>query len=406
LETEADLVTVPFSIQLQIIKVKIHGTLRYLALSACLTAGFLSSVVAQTSVVSQPVGFVTTSCLGDSDTFVSIPFTRPSEFTGAIQSAAGNIITVSGTPGWTSNQFVYAAGVQPKRFYTLIGGGGASNPKEGHIYFVTANGSNTLTVDTTADNLKGITANTQLLVIPYWTPATVFPASDANVSFTPTSSSANYQTQIRVPNYSASGIDLPYSPVYFFSNNVDGTSSNVGWRVVGNNTTDHGDDPLLPDGYFVVRNTNGAPTRPLKGLGAVLTKKVTVPLISSAGQSQDNAVSMIRPIDVALKATGLNPEDGSFAATTAPPLSPRNQDPVLQDQLLLFDNSQVAINKQPSATYYYFVGFSLRNRGWRLVGGTAADRGNDLILAGSAMIVRKAKNTSAQTSFWTNAPTY
>lgn len=385
---------------------KIHRALRLLALSTGLVTGFpLSIVLAQTSVVSQPVGFVTTSCLGSSDTFVSIPFTRPPEFTGAIQSAAGNIITVSGTPGWTSNQFVYAAGSQPKRFYVLVGGGGASNPKEGHIYFVTANGSNTLTVDTTADNLTGITANTQLIVIPYWTPATVFPASDANVSFTPTASSASYQTQILVPNYSATGINLPYSPVYFFSNNVDGTSSNVGWRVVGNNTTDHSDDPLLPDGYFVVRNTNGAPTLPFKGLGTVLTKKVTAPLISSSTQFQDNAVSMIRPVDVALKSTGLNSEDGSFVQTD-PPFSVRNPNLVLKDQLLLFDNSQVAINKQPSATYYYFVGYSVRDVGWRLAGGGAVDHGNDLIPAGSAMIVRKARTVSPQTSFWTNSPTY
>lgn len=380
---------------------KIHGVLRCLALSACL----LSSVAfAQTSVVSQPVGFVTASCLGNSDTLISVPFTRPSEFTGAIQSAAGNIITVSGTPGWTSNQFVYVAGVQPKRFYALIGGGGASNPKEGHIYFVTANGSNTLTVDTTADSLTGITANTQLLVIPYWTPATVFPAIDANVSFTPTSSSASYQTQILVPNYSAAGINLPYSPVYFYSNNVDGTSSNVGWRVVGNNTTDHGDDPLLPDGYFVVRNTNGAPTLPLKSLGAVLTKKVAVPLVTSSSQQQDNAVSMIRPVDVALNATGLMDADGSFVSSP-PPLTSRTGELIIKDQLLLFDNTQVALNKLPFATYYFLSGDS-RSPGWKLLGDDLVEHDTDLIPAGSAIVIRKARTVSAQTKFWTNAPTY
>jgi uncharacterized protein (TIGR02597 family) len=405
LETNADLVTVSSSIQLQIIKMKIHGALRFLALSAGLTLGFLSSsVFAQTSVVSQSVGFVTTSCLGNSDTFVSIPFTRPPEFTGAIQSAAGNIITVSGTPGWTSGQFVYAAGVQPKRFYALIGGGGASNPKEGHIYFVTANGSNTLTVDTTADNLTGITANTQVLVIPYWTPATVFPAADANISFTPTSSSASYQTQIRVPNYSASGINLPYSPVYFYSNNVDGTSSNVGWRVVGDNTTDHSDDPLLPDGYFVVRNTNGAPTRPLKGLGTVLSKKVAVPLVSSSSQNQDNAVSMIRPVDVALNATGLKDADGSFISSP-PPLTSRTGELIIKDQLLLFDNTQVALNKLPFATYYY-LSESSRSPGWKLLGDALVEHDTDLIPAGSAIVIRKARTASAQTKFWTNTPTY
>jgi uncharacterized protein (TIGR02597 family) len=378
---------------------------RLLVLSAVFAASLLPfAAIAQTSVVSDPVGFLTTSCLGNSDTFVSVPFTRPLEFVGAIQSVSGSIITVTGTPGWTANQFSYAAGAQPKHYYALIGSGGASNPKEGHTYFVSANGSNTLTVDTTADNLTGITVNTQLLLIPYWTPATVFPASDANVSFTPTTSSAAYQTQILVPSYSASGINLPYGSDYFFSNNVDGTSSNVGWRIAGDDTTDHSDDPLLPDGYFVVRNINGAPTLPLKAVGAVLMKKLAVPLITSSVGAQDNAVSMIRPIDVALKATGLNFADGSFVATI-PALSPRVP-PTLKDKLLVFDNSQAAINKQPSATYYYFAAYAVRDAGWKLVGGGLTDHGNDVIPGGNGIVIRKAKNTTGQTTFWTNAPTY
>src|SRR5471030_3097780 len=89
-----------------------------LVLSAAFAASLLPvAAIAQTSVVSDPVGFLTTSCLGNSDTFVSVPFTRPPEFVGAIQSVAGSIITVTGTPGWTGNQFVYAIGAQPKHYY-------------------------------------------------------------------------------------------------------------------------------------------------------------------------------------------------------------------------------------------------------------------------------------------------
>jgi len=380
-------------------------TLRGLLVLSVFTASLLSlSAVAQTSVVSDPVGFLTTSCLGNSDTFVSVSFTRPPEFVGAIQSVAGSTITVTGTPGWAGNQFVYAAGPQPKHYYALIGSGGASNPKEGHTYFVSANGSNTLTVDTAADNLTGITANTQLLLIPYWTPATVFPASDENVSFTPTTSSASYKTQILVPNYSASGINLPFTPAYFFSNNVDGTSSNVGWRIAGDNTTDHGDDPLLPDGYFVVRNTNGALTLPLKAAGAVLMEKLTVPLAASSTHAQDSAVSMIRPIDVALNATGLSQIDGSFV-TTPPYGNARGQSVSVGDRLLLFDNLQAAFDKQPSATYYRYSDTG-RNPVWKLVGDDAGIHDTDVIPAGSAMVIRKSRTATGQSTFWTNAPTY
>jgi uncharacterized protein (TIGR02597 family) len=364
-------------------------------LSILLPAALAGSLLLHNSasaetVTTDPVGFATMPLLGNSDTHVSVPFTRPPEFVGGLQSVSGsptNTITVSGTP-WTANQFVYAPGTQPKNYYVLIGGGGSSNPKEGRTYFVTGNGTNTLTVSTAEGDLSGITANTQIVVIPYWTPATVFPPSDANVSFTPTTSTASYKTQIRIPNYSGSGINLPPSAVYYFSNNVDGSSSNVGWRQVGQPiTADHGDDPLLPEGHFVMRNINGAPTLPMTALGSVLLKKLTVPLMTSASQEQDNPVSLLRPINVALNATGLNPADGSF---------------VPNDKLLLFNNAAVGLDKAPSAIYEY-AAVPNNSGGWRLTSDSFTDRGNDIVPSGNAMIVRKAALAGGATVFWTNS---
>src|SRR6476469_8572987 len=82
------------------------------------------TAAAQTSVSTDPVGFTSTSCLSNSDTYVSIPFTRPPEFTGTIQSIAGSTITINGTPGWTTNRYVYAAGTQPNHYYVLLELGG------------------------------------------------------------------------------------------------------------------------------------------------------------------------------------------------------------------------------------------------------------------------------------------
>ncbi len=354
-----------------------------LAVAVALLSGSAASGV---TVASDPVGFATLSLPANSDSYVSVPFTRPPEFTGGIQSVAGNVITVSGTPGWTANQFVYAGTGQPKHFYALIGPGGSSNPKEGHTYPVTANGSNTITVDTSADNLTGITANTQVVLIPYWTVATVFPATDANISFAPSTSSASLKTLVRVPNDAANGINLPYLADYYFSSNIDGTSSNVGWRKVGDgNTVDHGDDVLLPDSYFVVRNQNGAPTTALTALGSVLLKKLAVPLRTSTTGQQDNPVSLLRPMDVALSMTGLNPTDGSFTAN---------------DQLLVYNNAQIGFNKSPSAVYYRDPanGFN-----WRLVGdNNLLDHGNDVIPLGTGFVVRKAATASGANVFWTN----
>jgi uncharacterized protein (TIGR02597 family) len=332
------------------------------------------TMCAQTSVTTDPVGFTTTSCLSSSDTYVGIPFTRPPEFSGTIQSISGSTITLNGSPGWANNQFVYSQGTQPKHYYVLLGNGGASNPKEGHIYPVAGNGSNTLTVDATTQNLSGVTANTQITLIPYWTPATVFPASDVGVSFTPTGSPPAYQTLLRMPNYSAPGINQPYAAEYYFNN---GSWQRVNPAGVGD------DDPLLPDGYFIVRNDNGAPTLPLTAAGSVLMKKLAVPLLTSRTQQQDNAIVMIRPVDVPLVSTGLAPIDESFTES---------------DQLLLFGNTQRGFNKTPSAIYVF-------SDGWKLSTDLTTDHGNDLIPSGSALIVRKGATTDG-TVFSNNSPTY
>ena len=335
------------------------------------------TAAAQTSVPTDPVGFATTSCLANSDTYVSIPFTRSPEFTGTIQSVSSNpanTLTVNGAPGWGSNQFVYTPGTQPNHYYILLGNSGSSNPKEGHIFPVVANGSNTLNVDTTTETLSGVTANTQIALIPYWNPATIFPASNVGISFTATTSPPTYKTLLRIPDYSAAGINQPYAAEYYFSNGA--------WRCVSDGA-DHGDDPLLPDGYFVIRNANGAPTLPLRAFGSVVMKKTAIPLFTVKAGRQDNPVAMIRPVDVPLNATGLAPIDNSF---------------VQNDQLLLFNNARRQFDKRPYRIYTY-------NDGWRLAGDPTGDHGNDVIPAGSAMIVRKATSSGASI-FWINSPTY
>lgn len=352
-----------------------------LALSSALLCGGSASAV---TVATDPVGFTNLVLPAESDSHVTVPFTRPPEFVGAIQSVTANTITVAGAPGWAANKYVYAAGSQPNTYYALIGGGGSSNPKEGRTFLITGSGTNTLTVDTGAGDLSGITQNTQVTVIPYWTLATVFPATDANVSFTPTTSTAQPKTQVTVPNDAANGINLPALATYYYSNNADGSSNNVGWRAFGDNNTNRGDDILLPDSYFVVRNQNGAPGLPLTTLGAVLTKKLTTPLRTQTGSQQDNPAGIVRPLDVTLNMTGLVPTDGSFGTN---------------DQLLVFSNSQIALNKTPTA-YFRDPGF---NFAWRRVGDTnLIDRGNDVIPVGTGFIVRKAPSGSGANVFWTN----
>jgi len=330
--------------------------------------------------------------LGNSDTLISIPFTRASEYTGTIASVSSNVVTINGATGWAVNQFVYKQATQPKTYYAQIGpgAGGTVNPKEGCIYTVSANTAGTLSLNLNGDVISSIPTNSQITLIPYWTLGTVFPSSSMNTSFTATTSTRNFQTQILIPNYSAVGVNLAYSLCYYFIN----SGSNIGWRLFGDaTTTDHSDDILVPNGYFVVRNDNKAPTLPLIVQGSVLTGKMTTSESTLANQAQDNAAAMIRPVDVPLTNSGLTPLDGSFVATASTNY--------FQDQLLIYDNAQIAINKSPSAVYYYM------NNGWRLEGdSTTTDHGSDELPAGSALTIRKSAFDSGITGFWQNSATY
>ena len=102
-----------------------------------------AGVFGQSPVMTDPVGISTASLLGNSDTYVSIPFTRAPEFLAAISSAASSgtagIITVAGNP-WIANQLVYG-GTQHNHYYALIGPITGTGTKEGHIYLITGNGS-------------------------------------------------------------------------------------------------------------------------------------------------------------------------------------------------------------------------------------------------------------------------
>ena len=342
----------------------------------------------QASVTTDPVGFLQPfstqanqiNLLANSDTLVSIPFTRPPEFTGAIASVSGNVITVTGSPGWNTSpqQWVYAQGTQPKHYYALIGPG-TSNPKEGHFYNITANGSNTLSVDTTTDDLSGIPVNAQVMVLPHWTFNTVFPATDANVSFVPSTSPVNRLTQILIPNYSGTGINLSAAATYYFYNGA--------WRKFGlSPTEDHGDDVLVPRGYFTVRNASTGTT--LTIAGSVLVKKEAIPLVTNTSTKQDNFVSVIRPVDVSLDNLGLI-TSGAFAASSSPAS--------LVDQLFVYNNAASGINKSASATYYFYNGH------WRKFGqNPATDFGPDTIPAGSGFVIRKGVTVDGAIQYWTN----
>jgi uncharacterized protein (TIGR02597 family) len=431
---------------------------------------FAGALLAGTSLQAQTytaplVGFTAATCLANSDTLVSVPFSRPPDFIGAVASVSSSTLTISGATGWQDNQFAYgtaltAGGTQHNTYYALIGprpvalagtvslisgtntvtGSGTNfttaiapgdglvltgttsgyfvvasvtndtqlvitnnapttlsgqtanvskSAKEGHTYEVSANatvnGVSTVTLMTNGDDISSIVAGTQVALIPYWTLATLFPPSDLGVSYIGTATVHSFQTEILMPNYAKSGINISPYPIYYYSN------ANSQWQVVGG-VANAGDTIFLPDGYFTIRNA-GTPTT-LTTLGSVNAQRLSIPLFSGTSSTQqDNFVSITRPLPVALK-------DLNLVASGA--FTPTANIHSVQDQLFLYDNSVAAINKSPNpnADYIYMSGV------WQHLAGTrGVDAGSDTIPAGAAILIRKA-GTTGSTVFWINQPTY
>ena len=346
------------------------------------------------SVATDAVGFTTVECLAQADTFVSVPFTKVPEFVGSLQSISGNVLTFADTP-FQGKNFIHAS--NPATFpthFVLIGPHASTNPKEGRHYTITADTDNTVTVDPEGEDLSGISAQTQISIIPYHTLGTLFPDTDAGVSFHPSGSAAVRPTEILIPNYAGVGVNLAAAATYYYLDSTDE------WRKVGDGTVNHDAAALVNGGYFLQRNRNiggvaNSATK-LTRLGGVLYRKLTVPLETNPPGSpkQDNFVSVTRPVDVKLDDLGLI-SSGAFANSPSGPA-------VRTDELLVFNNAAPGLNKSAAATYWNQAGV------WRKVGDSAPlpNRGTDVIPAGTGFIIRKGTVAGGPTIFWPNAATY
>jgi uncharacterized protein (TIGR02597 family) len=246
--------------------------------------------------------------------------------------------------------------------------------------------------------LSSVAAGTGVSIIPFWSLNTLFPAANAGTSYTPSTSTHVLNTLILIPSYTTAGINLPAATVYYYLS----TTGNTGWRSYSDaTTTDHGNDYILPDGYFTVRQANSSATVTLAFSGAVPMNKLVTSLTTSSTQAQDNLVGLNRPVGVALSSLGLNAADGSFQTTT----SSHN----ILDELLISNNAAVAINKSASTIYYYVndIVNNVANVGWRSYGDSVtAPHDSDIIPAASALTIRKAATSNGQTVDWSNNPNF
>ena len=411
---------------------------------------------AQTTATTDPVGYAQTTCLANSDTKLSLPFTRPPEFVGAIGSVSSNTITVASAPNWAANQYVYGSTTSndvSKTYYAIIGPNVTplANPVSVSSGSATVTGSgftaiaagDEFLVNGLAYNVAAVASDTSLTLSDVYAGAT---ASGLSASYDHSPKEGSYYTvtangtnavtvnlngdtlsavaagtTVSLIPYWTLGTAFPASDAgtsYIASTNAITTGRNTqillpdlatvgvnlanastyyyynsAWRKVGGSlSTSFNDTLLLPSTYFTLRNT-GSQTA-FTPAGGVYMNRVTLALDTQASAAQDNSVSVTRPVNVTLNDLGLI-SSGAFVPSTNAITTGR------KDQLFVFDNTVPGVNKAASATYYYY------NNAWRKVGGSVTtDFGTTPIPYGTGFIIRKAPNGTGATSFAQNTRDY
>jgi len=319
----------------------------------------------QTSVTTSPVGYTTQSLTAGADTFIVPQIQRPSEFAGTVSSVvtSGSTATLSLAGSvLTANAFQYVSGTQPKTYYALVTAGNLN----GTYFTIVSNAVDKITV-----NLDGLTASssdiTSVEVHPYWTLNTLFPSSDANVSFVPSSSTILKRTQLLLPDSNGSGINRAVTKSFFYLNSLSDWVSTTATSVKA------GDTIIPPDQYLIHRNTGGTPSNLTQTVaGSLLISQFTTYLSTLSTGQNDNYISIARATDYTLSQLGFT--DSNFTQSPSKILK--------RDQLLVYSTTGSGINRAPTKTYFKY------NGAW--YDSTSVTTSVDPVIpAGSALCVRK-----------------
>ena len=325
----------------------------------------------QTTVTTTPVGYTAQSLPAGADTFIVPQVQRASEFAGTVFSVvtSGSTATLSLAGSLlTANAFQYVSGAQPKTYYALVTAGNLT----GTYFTIVSNGVDKITV-----NLDGLIASssdiTSVEVHPYWTLNTLFPSSDANVSFVPSASAlaGSRRTQIFLPDFSNTGINRAAAKAFFYNAN----SSIADWVSASATSLKAGDTIIPPDQYVILRNTGGTPTTMTQTLaGSLLVSKFTTYLSTHSTSQNDNYISIPRATDYTLSQLGF--ADSNFVQSTSKLAGGR------RDALYVYSTTGTGINRAATKTYFKYSGL------WYDTAGVSSAV-DPVIPAGSALCVRK-----------------
>lgn len=331
--------------------------MKKIALITACSVALAAALNAQTATVTtDPVGFVSVTVPANSDAVLAVPLNRASEFKGTIASVSGNIITVSGSPAWTANQFVSNGTTQLKTYALQL----ASGTQEGLTAKITANAANTVTVQFDAgDSFAGVVAGDQVDILPYWTPGSLF------------SSSIPVGTEFLGFTNSIAGVNKSSNLLFGYTG--------AGWEdeITSDDVTNM---PLTFASGFILRNNSGTALS-VTTVGSVPMNSHRIRLATvNANSDQDLYVGYLSPVPEAISGLGIPALAG--------------------DAIFGFDNSASGKNKAASVIYAYDGAQWVND----ITGDplTAADK----LQPGFGYIYRKFRTGTASSVVWQKVQSY
>ena len=308
-----------------------------------------SNIVGYVSIGDTTVG--QPSVKANTDVFVSIPLDRSTAFAGTVASVAGNVITLSGTPGLGT----YSDPTNPHWIKMQNGA------KSGLIALITANDASSVTVSApVGDPLSGIVPGDKISIDEAWTVLEVMGTSVPPL------------TQVLGFSGSFTGQNPAADLIYEF----DGTN----W--IDTNSFEIADNTVLfPSETFIIRNQSASPITGLVITGQVpLAYQRTV--VASSGTGTDNLSSYFGAVGEVIGTSGLSAIANAL------------------DQILAFNNNAAGQNKAATSIIEYDGAAWIDTNSFEDVTNTFK------LESGVGYIFRRANTSPAGDAIWTDQPDY
>ena len=324
-----------------------------LRLAAGILLTSITSILAQTTATTDPVGFITLGVNGtggvgqEALSFRGLGLTRAVEYQGSAETVGTNTL-VDNEATWTENQFNGANG---SFFVEIITGSGA-----GAIYDISGTTAASKTI-TLAQNLAaGTAAPVTFKVRKHWTIGSVFgPANESGLG----GGAQGEADEVLIFNPATGAFQTFYYK-------VGGIGGN-GWRNSGTGAvaTDH---VIYPDDGLLIRRRQSSSVNVVL-LGAVKTGPSSIPVLTGV-----NYLGNVYASSMTLGSSNL------YTGNSATGVAGGAQGEA--DEVLIYN--EVAKNY---TTYYYKVG-GLGGNGWRNAN-DGSDATNASIPLGVSIVIRR-----------------